>query len=119
MVAEKRFFSLMGDEVRGQMQQLRVLQKDRVGAPELDEEAFLAQCIYVETLLKEVADLSMLMQCTLSFYDERIEMNLLMQDQLLIGVSSRQPVNGSCAKCQIAQQDHIYASDMAILLADK
>ena len=87
-VAEKRYVSLFGDEVR---QQIAVLQGQLtallLGDLQDDHQthkahALLAQATRVGQLLKEISDLTLLMQRDLVFSDERIDPAGLMQGLL-------------------------------------
>lgn len=81
-VAEKRFVSLMGDEVRARIRQLRDALQTQVSCTGLSAEALAAQCAQLDTLLGEISDLSMLSQREHPFDDARLEMEQLIRDSL-------------------------------------
>ena len=87
-LTEKRYLSLFGDEVR---QQLAVLQGQLAALMQGDmhsdtqahkAQAVMAQAKRVDGLLKEISDLTQLMQRDLVFADERIDPAALMQGLL-------------------------------------
>lgn len=81
-VGEKRFVSLLGEEVRARLDQLRSALQVRTSDAEVAADPLAAQCAALDSLLKEMADLSTLMQRAHPFDDERIEMDQLIQEQL-------------------------------------
>ena len=79
-VTEKRYVSLLGEEILGQMQQLRSALQ--VNSTERAVEAVSAQCAHLDSLLRDISDLSLLMQRPNPFDDERIDVDLLLQELL-------------------------------------
>jgi len=72
MLTEKRYVSLFGDGVRQQLAQLQAMLQTSDASPAQDAQAVAKQAARVAQLLKDISDLTLLMQRDLVFADERV-----------------------------------------------
>lgn len=78
-LVEKRFVSLLGDDVLQHMSTLRALLQDRSGDAEQREQAIATQSDQLDTLLAEITRLATLMQHEQLIDETRVEMDELIK----------------------------------------
>lgn len=81
-IAEKRFLSVLGDDIRQHMSALRALLQDRADDPARFQEAVVEHTTQLEVLLTEISALPMLMQNDQLLDDARLEMDELITQLL-------------------------------------
>jgi hypothetical protein len=81
-VVEQNFLSLLGDEARSQITALRLLLSPQSGHALHDTVAITLQSKRVECLLRELSDLSLVMQRDAVFVDERLNLTELVRAAL-------------------------------------
>ena len=99
--AEQNLLSLLGDEARSQIAALRLMLSPQVGDVLRDAAAITAQSQRVECLLRELSDLSLVMQRDDVFADERLNLTELVRAAL---PPATLPVDSELAVFSITQE---------------
>lgn len=110
-LTEKRYVSLFGDEVRQQLAQLQALLQPGEGGLAHGAQATVIQAARVAQLLKDISDLTLLMQRDLVFSEERISLATLLGE--LVPAMQHEPLaTGSTLTFHSAtgQQGVVYGS---------